>query len=132
MSELEAWVAKAQISELFAEYAFAFDDQDASAWSNLFAPNGIYEVQHPKIGAKISGHAELIEFAQSNFEDGVRHIQTSHITELNGNTAHHKCAMSHVLTTPEKVIVCIAGWYETWLTKADGDWKITHRIAYPD
>lgn len=132
MSELNIWIEKARILELFAEYTFAFDDQDADTWSKLFTPNGIYEVHHPDIGVKVSGHTKLMKYAKSNFDGGVRHIQTCHLTELDSETAHHKCAMSHVLTTPEKVVVCIAGWYETWLSKTNGDWKIRHRIAYPD
>lgn len=134
MTDVELWIDKAKIQELFSLYTFKFDGHDAEGWADLFLEDGVFEVEGGGGSQKFTGRDILINFARNHFNmaPGTRHIQTSHITDVNGDEAFNRCAMSHVMTTPEKVVVFAAGFYETWLVRREGEWKIKHRIAHAD
>lgn len=122
------------IEDVFARYAHAADEYDASEWLNCYSEDGIFEVDTEGNRIQFLGKPALKKFIDAHIRllPGTRHVQTNHLFSIKGDSAAHLCTLSGMLTRPEKVYTFISGTYESDLEKIEGEWKIKHRIVHVD
>lgn len=134
MIDVQEWIEKMAIQELFARYAHTIDGNDSEGWVDCFTEDGIFELEGGGSSLKFRGRENLIEFAKAhiNLLPGCRHLMTGHLIEIEGEEATHRCTLTGFLTRPGKVYTSVSGWYESKVIKVDGQWKILHWIVHFD
>ena len=134
MADVQEWIEKLAIQELFTRYAHTIDGYDAEGWAGCFTEDGIFEVEGGGSRLQFRGRKALIEFAKAhiNLLPGTRHLMTGHLIEIKEEEATHRCTLMGFLTRPGKVYTFVSGWYESKVIKVNGQWKISHRIAHCD
>lgn len=127
---------KIAIHEVFGRYALSIDAYDSEGWASCFAPDGAFVIDGGPGGQNyvFEGHNHLVAFADAHARmfPGTRHMQCDHVTEVNGDDAYDRCTKTGHVTRPDRVYTFSAGWYESWLRRIDGQWRITKRVVHND
>jgi len=131
------------ILDAIARYAYTFDGQDADGWTNIFTPEGVFEVHahdSTEPSSRYTAHAELRRFAADSFSGRlagarVRHFQTNtsfHELTLDSARTATMALITHLGPPQEQLRVTLTGVYEDEWRKEDGAWKIARRTLYLD
>jgi uncharacterized protein (TIGR02246 family) len=138
---------KIAIQELFARYVYALDTLDPKAYSALFTPDAVIAL----VGKEYRGTAEIeklvqgfrdqIDFTKIKADshgrkfDYVRHVNTSFIINVTGNTATSESYFVEVKSnaeTHQPPSVVNMGRYEDTLVKQNGEWLFKKRDIIVD
>jgi 3-phenylpropionate/cinnamic acid dioxygenase small subunit len=123
---------KDAIRELMARYCFHFDNGEFTAWLDLFAPDGVFDLG--KMG-RFAGRESLQKFLASlPLTNGVplmKHCVMNSIVTVNGEQA---TAQSYVvvLRGGDHLAVTLAGRYDDRLTKTADGWRFKERTVHFD
>ena len=116
------------ILELCARYNHAFDSADPEAFAATFTEDGVF--------GSIKGTEALRAFVprrweRARVEDGarvIRHWNTSHVIEGDGDTARHSCYfLLLAIKGDEPLTIDGMGTYDDVLKKVNDEWKFVHR-----
>lgn len=132
---------RALIEDLQGRYILAMDFNDADAYANTFAEDGILNWARGEVvgrdairAFKADGTYDLSSFAQEGkWPAAVRHFITNQVIKVDGNTAK---AVTYWFQTinpdPDRVTVQVLryGHYEDDLVKIDGNWYFKYRTLF--
>jgi ketosteroid isomerase-like protein len=125
MDELQTWVEKLKIFELFSEYTLAFDRQDAEGIVNCFTADGVFG-----FGDRgLFGREKIREYARVHATIRSRHLTTSPVYRIDegGESATGQSTVVMTIPTPSGYKVGFIGWYDDELRKVGGKWLISRR-----
>jgi hypothetical protein len=131
------------IRELVERYAFAVDARDWELYRGLFTPGATidYTDSGGPAGDAESMAAWLAE-ALAPFA-GLQHNMTSHLAEVDGDTARsctYFIAIHTILDGAHEQILALGGFYRDTLRRTPSGWRIAERVElgvwmqgpYPD
>lgn len=133
---------RAQIEDLQARYLFAFDWNDAEAYANTFAEDGVLNFGW----GELKGRQAIREFIESGEEDRERnrgetpagerprvgrHTISNIVVKINGERAASQAYWTHMTSGPTGYgTVDFFGHYEDELVKVNGEWLFASRHVY--
>jgi len=114
------------ILELAARYNQAFDYGDVDAWVKTFTSDGVFADSG---GFSVQGTDELRTFAgkAAQGDVAIRHWNSSHVIEGNGDTATHSCYLMLIIMEEVPTIFGV-GRYDDKLKKVNGEWRFVRRL----
>jgi len=115
------------ILDLAGRYNQAFDHGDVDAWVETFTTDGVFADAG---GFSVQGTDELRAFAgkAAQGDVAVRHWNSSHVIEGNGDTATHSCYLMIIMMDEVPTIFGI-GRYDDEFKKVDGEWRFSRRLV---
>lgn len=119
--------ARLAIHELVARYNMSWDSEDVDGVLACFAPDGVFV---DAAGGKHRGREAIRAFvaASPGAFGKMRHITSSHLVELTGATARHRCYVVFV-SHPAGERVLDTGEYEDAVELSEGSWRFTSRTV---
>jgi ketosteroid isomerase-like protein len=125
MDEMQIWIEKLKIYELFSRYTLAFDRQDVDAIANCFTADGVFG-----FGDRgLRGRDRIREYAKVHGTIRSRHITASPVYEIDraGNIASGQSTAILTVPTRSGYKVAFIGWYDDELRKVGDQWLISRR-----
>ena len=123
---------RAEIHDLYARYAHAFDDADADAWAALFTPNGRFSP--PGVDAVIGTEAlrEFVATRSSNLP-GMRHVIANVVVGTDGDRVSGRAYfVCFRLGGDGHLRMRNFGRYEDTFALHAGAWRIASRDVVSD
>lgn len=131
---------RAKIEDLQARYLFAFDWNDAEAYANTFAEDGVLNFGW----GEIKGRQAIRDFIDPPGEQPApaatpegerprvgRHIISNIVVNIDGDKATGRAYWTHMTTGPTGYgTVDFFGHYEDEMVKVDGEWLFSSRHVY--
>ena len=122
-------LAKNEVADLCAEYAFALDRRDWAALRACFTDAPVFV--HP--GGRVEGVDGIVERARGALEplDASQHLLGTIVVEVEGDNASSICYFQaqHVRAgTPGGDTYLIAGSYADRLVRTPQGWRIAERV----
>lgn len=123
---------RAEIQDLYARYAYAFDGADADAWAALFTPGGRFA---PPGVPPVIGTAALRGFVAGRSSElpGMRHVIANVLisAEVDGaaGRAYFVCFR---LGGDGRLRIRNFGRYEDTFARHEGEWRIASRDVVSD
>ena len=140
-----------QIQKVWAQYAYALDTMDPAAYSALFVADALLDVNGTTYKGRDKISAMVAGFQKSGYMQGapvdkhgrkfgpVRHVTTSLILDVKGNTATAESYWMEVIANGKNSqgvgnppSVLNMGRYEDELVKQNGKWLFNKRIIIGD
>lgn len=121
------------IRNLLISYGRLLDRKDLEGYSNLFAPDGVWE---GGIGSA-TGPAEIHDMLSTVYGQLAPdaygrdyHIMSDFVIDIDGNEATSWSRWTWIVEGEDgKPVVQRSGHYEDVLVRLDGDWKFRHRLT---
>jgi 3-phenylpropionate/cinnamic acid dioxygenase small subunit len=116
-----------EIQDLYARYAYTFDDADADAWSALFTPDGRFA---PPGVEPVIGTTALRAFVASRSSDmpGMRHVIANVLIEADGADVRGRAYfVCYRLDGDGSFRLRNFGRYFDKLARSDGSWRFAVR-----
>jgi hypothetical protein len=121
-----------EIERLLMEYGVTLDNRDFTAYSQLFATDGIWS---GSIGT-IRGQAAIKAAMEKAFDtataptgDGSFHLLTNPIIDVQGDHATAISKWTFVHLVDKKPVIALAGRYDDSLIRQNGRWRFERRVA---
>lgn len=116
------------IIELTAVYCWALDEMEFERLRDVFVPEAtalLGRTSH-------EGVDDIIERISSTLNrfDGTQHMVSTHMIEVDGDTATCRCYLQAQHVRPEgrePELLTVGGRYEDQLVRTADGWRITHR-----
>ena len=118
---------QAAIRNLYAQYAFAFDEADAAGWASLFAPDGRF--MQPGL-PDLVGREQLRDFVlqRRSAAPDMRHFTANvEIIESGAGAAHGRAYVLVLRIEGEELQLRTMGEYDDDLVYHDGLWRFQTR-----
>jgi len=121
-----------EIERLLMRYGAALDSRDFTAYSELFAAQGIWQgglgtFQGPE--AIKAGMLKAFGAPGAPPPTGTFHLLTNPIIEVHGDQATASSRWTFWRMVDGKPVVALAGRYDDTLTREHGHWKFQKRVA---
>ena len=121
-----------QIRELLYRYCYAVDARDVAILSEIFDEACTLEIRHPgEQTQRCQGRAAIVEYHRRALNRDftfLRHTNTNHIIEINGDEASCKCYWNAALEFDGGSVTQSGRFFDRLHRVAD-NWKITERIT---
>lgn len=119
------------IHDLFAVYGFLVDEGRAQEWSELFVPEGVFDV--PGL-ARFEGReqvAKVVDMVHANSQGMWRHQLTNILAEPGSEPGTATVRMNGLVTDWDRQVLSTFNDYSGTLRKVDGEWRIVTILAKP-
>lgn len=123
---------RAEIHDLYARYAYAFDGADADAWADLFTPDGRFS---PPGVNPVVGTVALRAFVneRSSRTPGMRHLMANVLVEADGDDARGRAYfVCYRLAGDGRFRLRNFGRYEDRFARHGQSWRIADRLVVPE
>ncbi len=128
---------RAEILELYGQYAHRWDAGDAEGWADLFTADGIWErvaasdaVEELADAVHIEGRDALMQFCRDLFEieqGQVRHWASNHVIDGDGEAATAKVYAMIVDLRSGVPAISVTGIFTDHLVNGSGGWRFKRR-----
>ena len=121
-----------EIRNLLARMAQLADDGELDEYIDLFTEDALWDG-----GAfgQLRGHASILEGARERRKGGTsgpgansRHVITTSVIRLNGDTASSRSVFHFCTNTDAEPTMAIMGVYEDEFRRTPAGWKLAHRL----
>jgi uncharacterized protein (TIGR02246 family) len=116
-----------EINDLYARYAFGWDDADGQAFAAVFTPDGVF---HRPEDPPLVGRAEIAAFVaeRAQIQPGIRHFTTNIVIEGDqDDTARGTAYVIALRIADDNVRIRAVGRYHDLLRRLDEGWRIADR-----
>lgn len=116
-----------EIINLYGKYSHRFDNGDSAGWSELFHPDGSFEIVGA--GAAYQGRVALAEFATriNKRMPGMRHFASGIAVSEGADGAHGTASVIVLRMNSGGVRVMNIGDYSDEFARHEGRWVLRHR-----
>jgi uncharacterized protein (TIGR02246 family) len=122
---------RAEITELFARYAWAGDTGDVEAYVDLFTDNGVFD----GVMGYFEGRAGLVELVEGMVKGprsrGIQHWVSNSVFDGDGE----RCTVKSMCFAPRRIenehSIVFVGYYVDTCVKVDGRWRFEVRRWRP-
>jgi uncharacterized protein (TIGR02246 family) len=134
---------KLAIQEVIAQYSYAYDDQNAEGFAQLFAEDGVFEVFVPgrtTAAVRLRSRTEIREWAARRLQERSgrftsRHYQSGTLfDELTSDSALTRTMVlvSHQGVAEAAPRPTVSGVYHDQWRKTHAGWRLARRAAHLD
>jgi len=115
-----------EINDLYARYAFGWDDGDGEGFAAVFTPDGVF---HRPEDAPLVGREEIAAFVsqRTEIQPGIRHFTTNVVVAGEGMQARGTGYVIALRIDSDDVRLRAVGRYHDQLRKLDVGWLIADR-----
>jgi uncharacterized protein (TIGR02246 family) len=115
-----------EINDLYARYAFGWDEGDGDAWAAVFTADGIF---HRPEAPPLVGRDALAAFVteRKDIQPGIRHFNTNLVVEVDGDVVRGTAYCFAPRIADGQLRLRAIGRYHDVLVRLDEGWRFAER-----